>query len=126
MARALFRPTPAQIIILAASAAGALGFALSMRYLAIENTPLGLACDGGDPGLLCATRKTVLTFSQATVFGIVALIAAAMNLMRPSIALCLLGLVCAGMGLVLYNTSPSALAVALLAFSLARPLPEPE
>jgi hypothetical protein len=126
MARALFRPNRTQIFILAASVAGALGFALAMRYLAIENTPLGLACDAGDPGMLCAARKTVLTFSQSTVFGIVALIAAAMNLMRPSIVLCLVGLACAGMGLVLYNTSPSALAVALLAFSLARPLPEPE
>lgn len=126
MARKLFKPSPRQTGVLAVTAAAALAFALGMRYLAIENTPLGLACDAGDPGVLCVTRKTVLTFSQASVFGLVGLIAAAMNLLRPSIVLCVVSLACAAMGLVLYNTPAAAVAVALLAFSLARPLPEAE
>lgn len=126
MARALFKPTPRQTAVLAVTAGCALAFAMAMRYLAIENTPLGLACDAGDPDLLCATRKSVIVFSQASVFGLVALASAAMNLLRPSPVLCAVSLACAAMGLVLYNTPASAVAVAALALSLARPLPEPE
>jgi hypothetical protein len=46
--------------------------------------------------------------------------------MRPSIVLCTIALIAIGFGLVLYNASLAALAVALLVFSLARPAPEPE
>lgn len=126
MARPLFKPTWTETALLSGLAVCALGFALAMRYLAIENTPLGLACDAGDPGLLCATRKAVIAFSQASVFGVVALVAALINVLRPSALLCGLGLACAALGLVLYNTPPSAVAVAVLTFSLARPRPEPE
>jgi hypothetical protein len=126
MTRALFKPTPRQTLVLAASAIAALGFALAMRYGAIENTPLGLACDAGDPGLLCATRRATLLFSQSTTFGLVALAAAVVNLARPSIVLVWVSLACAALGLVLYNTAPSAVAVACLAISLARAAPEPE
>jgi len=97
-----------------------------MRYLAIENTPLGLACEAGDPGQVCAMRKMVIAFSQASMFGIVALVAALINLARPTLMLFWPALVCAGMGLVLYNTPVSAVAIACLAFSFARGLPEPE
>ena len=60
------------------------------------------------------------------VFGFVALGAALLNLLRPSLVLCALALIAAGFGLVLYNAALSALAVALLILSLARPAPEPE
>lgn len=126
MARSLFRPTTREAAVLGVTALLALGFALAMRYLAIENTPLGLACDAGDSRFVCTARKTVLAFSQATLFGGVALGAALMNMIRPSLALCGIALAGAGMGLVLYNTSLSAVAIAVLAFSLARPVPEPE
>lgn len=126
MGRELFRPTPRQIAVLAVTGGCALGFALAMRYLAIENTPLGLACDAGDPGVVCALRRSVLIVSQASAFGAMGLVAALLNLARPSIVLSLPALACASMGLVLYNSSPSAVAIACLALSLARPLPEPE
>ena len=54
-------------------------------------------------------------------FGWVAMIAAGVQLWRPNIVAFGTGLVFALLGLVLYNTRASALAVALLVLSLARP-----
>ena len=59
-----------------------------------------------------------------SVFGAVALGAALLNLVRPSVLLCAVALIAAGFGLVLYNAALSALAVAVLILSLARPAPE--
>jgi hypothetical protein len=58
------------------------------------------------------------------VFGWVALIAAALNLLRPSIVLLAIGIAAAAFGIVLYNVNLSALAAALLVLSLARPASE--
>jgi hypothetical protein len=58
------------------------------------------------------------------VFGIVALGAALLNLARPSVVLWAVALLAGGAGIVLYNVALSALAVALLILSLARPVPE--
>jgi hypothetical protein len=58
-----------------------------------------------------------------SVFGVVALGAALLNLIRPSLALFAIGLVAAGFGIVLYNVELSALAAGLLVLSLARPRP---
>jgi hypothetical protein len=60
------------------------------------------------------------------VFGIVAICAALLNLLRPSLLLCAIALIAGGFGIVLYNVALSALAVALLILSLARPAPEPD
>ena len=54
-------------------------------------------------------------------FGGVALIASGVQLCRPNVVAFGTGLVFALFGLVLYNTRVSALAVALLVLSLARP-----
>jgi hypothetical protein len=54
-------------------------------------------------------------------FGWVALIASCVQLWRPNVVAFGTGLVFALFGLVLYNTRVSALAVALLVLSLARP-----
>ena len=58
------------------------------------------------------------------MFGIVALGAALLNLIRPSVMFWALALLTGGAGIVLYNTALSALAIALLILSLARPVPE--
>ena len=58
------------------------------------------------------------------VFGWGALIAAAVQLIRPNVVVFGIGLVFALAGLVLYNTGVAALAIALLLLSLARPGPE--
>jgi hypothetical protein len=53
----------------------------------------------------------------------VALIASAIQLWRPNVVAFGIGLAFALLGLVLYNTRVSALAIALLVLSLARPWP---
>jgi hypothetical protein len=103
-----------------------LGYALYMRYLAIEQTPVGLACEGGLNTWLCFTRHIAITLFQYSVFGWAALIAAAINLLRPSLVGFAVALSIACMGVVLYNAGLSSLAVGLLLLSFARRAPEPE
>jgi hypothetical protein len=103
-----------------------LGYALYMRYLAIEQTPVGLACEGGLNTWLCITRRIAITLFQYSVFGWAALIVAAVNLLRPSLVLFAVGLSIACLGVVLYNVGLSSLAVGLLLLSFARRAPETE
>jgi len=124
--RKLFRPTWPQAFTLALIAAGATGYAAVLRYQAIEVAAVSLACDAGGTGWLCTGRKIALAFSQSGAFGGIALASAALNMIRPSVVLVAIGLLTAAFGLVLYNTATSAVAVALIALSLARPAPEPE
>ena len=58
-----------------------------------------------------------------SVFGWLALAAAALNLVRPSIFLMTIAIAAAGFGLVLHNTDLAGFAAALLILSLARPAP---
>jgi hypothetical protein len=58
-------------------------------------------------------------------FGWTALGAALLNFLRPSLVLCAVTLLSGGIGIVLYNVALSALAIAILLLSLARPAPEP-
>jgi hypothetical protein len=101
----------------------AIGEALYLRYLAIEYAPVSLACQGGLQSWLCTTFRTVIVLYNHGVFGWVALIVAALNLIRPSILLMSVAIAAAGFGLVLHNTDLSGLAAALLILSLARPAP---
>jgi hypothetical protein len=101
----------------------AVGEALYLRYLAIEYAPVSLACQGGHQSWLCTTFRTVIVLYNHGVFGWVALIAAALNLIRPSILLMSVAIAAAGFGLVLQNTDLSGAAAALLILSLARPAP---
>jgi hypothetical protein len=104
----------------------ALGQALYLRYLAIEHGPVALGCQTGLNTWLCATfRLTIVLFNHG-VFGWVALIAALLNLIRPSLVLVAIGIAAAAFGLVLHNAGLAGLAVALLLLSLARPAPQPE
>jgi len=101
-----------------------LGYALYMRYLAIEQTPVGLACAAGLNTWLCFTRHIAITLFTYSVFGWTALAVAAINLVRPSLLLFAVGLSIACFGIVLYNAGLSALAVGLLLLSFARRAPE--
>jgi hypothetical protein len=101
----------------------AIGEALYLRYMAIELAPVSLACQGGLQTWLCRTfRLTILLYNHG-VFGYVALAAALLNLIRPSIVLMTIALIAIGFGLVLHNTDLAGLAAALLIFGLARPAP---
>jgi hypothetical protein len=104
----------------------ALGYALYMRYLAVEQSPVGLACQAGLSTWLCVTRQITIALFTYSVFGWFALIVAALNLLRPSLMLFGVALAAACCGIVLYNIALSALAAGLLVLSLARRAPEPD
>jgi hypothetical protein len=104
----------------------AVGEALYLRYLAIEYAQVSLACQAGLKTWLCASFRGAIALYNHSVFGYVALVAAVLNLVRPSIVLMSIALAAAGFGLVLHNADLSGLAVALLVLSLARPAPAVE
>jgi hypothetical protein len=119
MSEKLFAPTARQVQLLLIVGFLSIGYAIYLRYLAIEHSPVSLACQGGLQTWLCSTfRITVLLFNYS-VFGWVALVAALLNLIRPSIVLAAVVLAAAGFGLVLHNAGLAGLAVGLLVLSLA-------
>jgi hypothetical protein len=103
-----------------------LGYALYMRYLAIEQSTIGVACRAGLDTWLCFTRSIVIALYTHSVFGWTALVIAALNLLRPSLLLFAAGLATVCLGIVLYNVGLAGLAAALLMLSFARRAPAPE
>jgi type IV secretory pathway TrbD component len=116
----LFLPTARQANWLLIIGFLSIGYALYLRYMVIEQSGASLACEAGLQTWLCATRRLTIWLFNHSVFGWVALAAAGLNLVRPSLLLFALGIAAAGIGIVLYNVGLSALAVALLVLSLAR------
>ncbi|MBN9277580.1 MAG: hypothetical protein J0I57_08095 [Hyphomicrobium sp.] len=55
MSRPLFRPTARQSLVLAILAAASVGHALVVRYFAIEQTSVALACQAGADTWICAS-----------------------------------------------------------------------
>src|SRR3981081_561837 len=102
------------------------GYALYLRYRAIEFAPVSLECQSGLDTWLCGTFRTVIILYNHAVFGAGAPGAAGINRLRTPVALFAIALAAAGFGIVLHNPGLSALAAALLVLSLARPAPEPE
>ena len=119
-----FRPSPHQIHWLIAIGFSSIGYAMYLRYLGIENTIIGLACDGGLDTWMCLSRTVARGLYENMVFGWVAVGAAVLNLVRPSVPLFAIALAASGLGLVLFNAALAGLAVAILITSLARPAPE--
>ena len=126
MPRPLFRPSIFQTIWLGVITAATIGGALYVRYGIIQNSSVGLACEGGLHSWTCELRWAATTLFNNSIFGYVAMITAVLNLIHPSIVLMTLGLFAGGLGVVLYNVALSALAAGLLILSLARPAPEPD
>jgi hypothetical protein len=124
--RPRFIPTARQTNWLLCVGFLSVGYALYLRYRAIEFAPVSLECQAGLDTWLCGTFRTVIVLFNHSVFGAVALGAALINLLRPSIALMSISLAAAGFGIVLHNPALSALAAAILIVSLARPAPAPE
>jgi hypothetical protein len=124
--RRLFLPTARQANWLIVIGLCSVGYALYLRYLAIEQSSVGLACQAGAQTWICLTRKTVVALFQQSVFGWAALAVALLNLVRPSVVLFAAALAAGGFGIVLYNTALSALAAAFLLLSFARPAPAAE
>jgi hypothetical protein len=122
----LFCPTARQTNWLLIVGFLALGEALYLRYLAIEHGQVALACQAGLDTWLCTTFRLTIVLFNHVVFGWVALAAALLNLVRPSLVLVAIGLAATAFGLVLHNAGLAGLAAALLILSLARPAPQPE
>ena len=118
-----FRLTARQVQWLLIVGFVSVGYALYLRYLAIELSSVALACDAGLPTMLCKTRLLATSLFKSSVFGIVAVAIALLNLMRPSIVLITGGVIAAGFGIVLYNIGLSGLAIGLLILGFARPAP---
>lgn len=123
--RPLFLPTARQLNWLVVVAFLAVGEALYLRYMVMEYSVASLACQAGLPTWLCDVFRLTMVLYPYQVFGTVALVAALLNLVRPSLVLVALTLAAAGFGVVLHNADLSALAAGLLILSLARPAPLP-
>jgi hypothetical protein len=124
MSRPPFLPTLRQSAGLAVIGLAALSCGFYLRYQVIEQTSVGIACGDHPTTWLCAIRRAAIALYNPSSFGLTALGAALLNLIRPHVVLCAVALIAGGIGIVLYNAALSALAVALLLLSLARPAPE--
>ena len=122
----LFLPTARQTNWLMVVGFLALGEALYLRYLGVENSQVALGCQAGLDTWLCATLGLATSLFRHSVFGWCALGCALLNLMRPSILLTSVALAATAFGLVLYNAGLAGLAAALMILSLARPAPATE
>jgi hypothetical protein len=118
-----FRLTPYQVQWLMVVGFVTLGYALYVRYLVVEFSTVALACDAGLQTLPCKARALSTVLFKNSVFGITALVVAALNFIRPSIVLLTVGLVAACLGIVLYNIVLSGLAIGLFILGFARPAP---
>ncbi|MGY4479173.1 hypothetical protein [Bradyrhizobium sp. USDA 3364] len=123
MTKPPFRLSPYQVQFLLVVGFVTVGYALYVRYLAIEFSPVALACDAGTQTMICKARSLSTVLFKNSVFGITALVIAVLNLMRPSIVLLTGGLIAAGLGIVLYNVVLSGLAIGLFILGFARPAP---
>lgn len=99
------------------------GYAIYLRYMAIELSTAALACDAGLQTMLCKSRLVMTHLFKNSVFGIAGIVIAVLNLLRPSIVLITGALVAAGLGIVLYNVALSGIAIGLLILGFARPAP---
>lgn len=124
--RPLFVPAPRASNVLIALGLCGLGWGLYVRFLLIEASTVGLACEAGLPTAGCQVRAIAMALFDNNVFGAIAVGAAALHLIRPHTVLLGIALLAAGPGIVLYNTALSALAVALLMLGFARPARVPD
>jgi hypothetical protein len=123
MTKKPFRLTPYQVQWLMVVGFLTIGYALYVRYFVIEFSTVALACDAGLQTLPCKARVLATVLFKNSVFGIVALVIAGLNFIRPSIVLLTGGLVAACLGIVLYNVALSGLAIGLFILGFARPAP---
>jgi hypothetical protein len=122
----LFRPSAASLNWVIAIGFLSLGYAMYLRYLVIEQSAVGLACDNGLKTWLCVSRTVVSALFNNEVFGWVGVGGAVLALIRPSLPLFTIALSASAFGIVLYNAALSGLAAALLVMCFARPASAPE
>ena len=100
-----------------------IGYAIYLRYMAIEFSQVRLECESSLQTMLCKTRILMTYLFKSYVFGIVAMMVAVLHLIRPSIVTLTVGLIAACFGIVLYNIGLSGVALGLLILGFARPAP---
>jgi hypothetical protein len=122
--RRLFRPSAAALNWVITFGFLSLGWAIYLRYLVIEQTQIGLACDAGLKTWQCLSRTVVSALFENEVFGWISLGAAVLTLIRPVVPLFTIGLAASAFGIVLHNEGLSGLAAGVLIMSFARPLVE--
>ena len=118
-----FRLSPYQVQWLLITGFLSVGYALYLRYLAVEFSTVALACDAGLQTMICKIRLLITYLFRNSVFGIAAVVIGVLHVIRPSIVLLTAGLIAAGFGIVLYNIALSGLAIGLLILGFARPAP---
>ncbi len=118
-----FRPSPSAMNWLITATFVATGWAMYMRYMVIEPSTVGLACEAGLKTFQCQARAVVIGLFGWSVFGAIALAAAALQFWRPHVVTLGVALAFAGIGLVLYNNVAGAVAMMLVILSFARPGP---
>lgn len=116
-----FQPSARQMNWLIAIGFGAVFYAYYLRHMVIQNTQVFLACQKGLDTWLCASMDLAILLFNQGAFGAVAVGAACLHLLWPSILLFALALGAAGFGLVMQNGGMAGFAVGLLVLSLARP-----
>jgi len=121
-----WRPSRRGLAAIAVAGVAALGVALYMRYGLVEPASVGLVCDAGALTTVCVVRRVFIGIFVNDGFGIAALIAALLSLLRPNIVTVAVSVAAGLLGVVLYNTGLSALALSLLPLALARSAPLPE
>jgi hypothetical protein len=124
--RRLFRPSAASFNWVITIGFVSLGYAMYLRYLVIEQTQIGLACDGGLKTWQCLSRTVVSALFENQVFGWVSLGAAVLTLIRPTLPWFTIGVAASAFGIVLHNAALSGLAAALLIMCFARPVVDQE
>src|SRR5580704_2615979 len=83
----LFRPSAASLNWVISIGFASLGYAMYLRYLVIEQSSIGIACDTGLKTWLCFSRGIVSAMFNNEVFGWVSVGAAVLTLIRPSVPL---------------------------------------
>src|SRR5215469_1860977 len=89
--RPLFRPSAAALNWVITVGLLSLGYAIYLRYLVIEQTQIGLACDAGLKTWQCLSRTVASALYENEVFGWISLGAAVLTLIRPIVALFTIG-----------------------------------
>lgn len=120
-----FLPSARQINWLLVIGFVSLGYAFYLRYMVIGQHLVGQTCDAGSKTWLCLSRQVAMALYEHEVFGWVAVGAAVLNLIRPSLGLFAIGLAASAIGIVLHNAGLAGLAAAMLILSFARPVTEP-
>ena len=109
-----------QVLSIAFIACSSFAIALCLRYLVVENPKLQEICQLGAPGVGCCALRVLIALFQWSVFGWIALIAAALNLLRPSVLVFSIAVSATSLALIMYNAGLAAFALALLLLAPAR------